>query len=77
MKDVIVPRAGLETDPVEVLEVLVAVGDVVTEGQPLIEVEGPKITFAIEADAPGTIVEILVAPGDECDPGSVVARLET
>ncbi|MEI8082279.1 MAG: biotin/lipoyl-containing protein [Actinomycetes bacterium] len=75
MIDVIVPKTGMETEPVEVLEILVSVGDLVDEGQPLMEVEGPKITFEIAAECAGTVAEILVAVGDERDPGSVIARL--
>ena len=75
MLDVIVPKTGMETEPVEILEVLVSVGDLVEEGQPLMEVEGAKVTFEIAAQCAGTIAEILVAVGDERAPGAVIARL--
>jgi biotin carboxyl carrier protein len=47
-----------------VLEVKVAPGDVVTEGQPLLIIEAMKMETAIAAPGAGTIKAVLVAAGD-------------
>lgn len=76
MIDVHIPKMGMSTVEVEVVDVMVQIGDVVGAGDGLIEVEGEKATFVIEAEAGGTVAEILVAPGDERVVGDVVARIE-
>ena len=76
LHDVIVPKAGLEGDSVEVVSVFVAVGDSVTVDTPLCEVEGAKITFEVVADVAGVVAEILVEEGDEIDAGQPVVRLQ-
>ncbi len=47
-----------------VLEVKVAPGDVVTEGQTLLLIEAMKMETAIAAPGAGTIKAVLVAAGD-------------
>jgi pyruvate/2-oxoglutarate dehydrogenase complex dihydrolipoamide acyltransferase (E2) component len=76
MIDVHIPKMGMSTVEVEVVSVLVSVGDAVTVGEELIEVEGDKATFAIEAEVAGTVAEILVTQGDEREVGDVVARID-
>jgi pyruvate/2-oxoglutarate dehydrogenase complex dihydrolipoamide acyltransferase (E2) component len=76
MTDVHIPKMGMSTVEVEITSVLVAVGDTVKVGDELVEVEGDKATFAIEAEVAGTIAEILVAQGDEREVGDVVVRIE-
>lgn len=49
-----------EFDEVEVVEVAVAVGDKVAEGDMLLEVATDKANLEIEAPHAGTIVEVLV-----------------
>ncbi|MGM7679146.1 biotin/lipoyl-containing protein [Microbacterium sp. A94] len=76
MFDIIVPKAGLEGDSVEIVSLLVSVGDAVTPGTPMCEVEGAKLSFEITAEVTGTVAEILVAEGDEIDAGGVVLRVQ-
>lgn len=49
-----------EFDEVEVVEVAVAVGDKVAEGDMLLEVATDKANLEIEAPHAGTVVEVLV-----------------
>lgn len=76
MTDVHIPKMGMSTVEVEVVSVLVSVGQAVAIGDELVEVEGDKATFAIEAEVAGTVAEILVQQGDEREVGDVVVRIE-
>ncbi|WMN61082.1 pyruvate dehydrogenase complex dihydrolipoyllysine-residue acetyltransferase [Pseudoalteromonas xiamenensis] len=74
LKDVFVPDIG--GDEVEVTEVLVSIGDVVTEEQSLITVEGDKASMEVPAPFAGTVKEIKVAAGAKVSTGSLVFVFE-
>ena len=63
MTDVVVPKWGLTMEDAEVLRWLKAVGDTVTEGEPILELETDKATGEVEAPASGVLAETLVEPG--------------
>ncbi|MDX6704062.1 MAG: hypothetical protein QOF26_4288 [Baekduia sp.] len=67
------PQMGLEVSEAAVLAVLVAPGDEVAEGQPLLEMETDKATTELEAPRAGFVVGIEVAEGDVVAVGAVVA----
>ena len=73
-KEVNVPDIG--GDEVEVTEVLVAVGDSVTEDQSLLNVEGDKAAMELPAPFAGTVKEIKVATGDKVSTGSLIFVFE-
>ena len=73
--DIKVPDIGDFTD-VPVVSVLVAVGDTVSEEDPLIEIESDKATMEVPSPATGKVVEIKVAEGDKVSEGSVIMVLE-
>ena len=73
--DVTMPKWGMSTQEGLLSEWLVAVGDTVTEGQPIATVETEKVDAEIEAPAPGVVTELLVEPGTEVEVGTVIARL--
>ncbi len=75
MTEICVPKAGMELGDVTIVRVLVAVGEPVSEGQPVVEVEGEKLTFEIEADASGIVSEVLVEAGQTASVGAVLIRL--
>ena len=56
----------------EVLAVMVAVGDEVKEGDPILEVETDKAAVEIPSPYTGRVKEILVNPGDEVKVGQVL-----
>ena len=58
-----------------VVEVLVARGNAITAGQPLVVIEAMKMEHELCADVDGTVVELLVQPGDAVDDGDVLLRL--
>jgi len=62
---------------VEIIEVLVAVGDVVAEEDSLITVETDKATMEIPSSHAGTIKELKVKLGDAISKGDLVVVLES
>lgn len=74
IKDVNVPDIG--GDEVNVTEIMVAVGDTVSEDQSLITVEGDKASMEVPAPFGGVIKEILVKSGDKVSTGSLIMRFE-
>ena len=72
LKDVLVPDIGDFAD-VPVVELLVAVGDVVALDAPLVAVESDKATMEIPAPFAGRIESLGVAVGDTVSEGTKVA----
>lgn len=72
--DVVVPDIG-DFDAVEVIEVLVSIGDVIEVEQALLTLESDKASMEIPSSAAGVVEEILVKLGDSVAEGSVVIRL--
>lgn len=71
-----VPDIG-DFDEVEIIEVLVAVGDAIEENQDLITLESDKAAMEIPSSTSGTIVGLNVALGDKVSEGSIILTLET
>lgn len=74
VQDVHVPDIG--GDEVNVTEIMVSVGDSVTEEQSLITVEGDKASMEVPAPFAGVVKEILVKSGDKVSTGSLIMRFE-
>jgi len=70
-----VPDVG-DFDEVEIIEVLVAVGDEIVENQDIITLESDKAAMEIPSNATGTIVGLNVAVGDKVAEGHVILTLE-
>ena len=69
-----VPDIG-DFDSVEVIEVLVAVGDTVEAEQSLITLESDKASMEIPSSHAGTIQSIAVGVGDKVAEGDVIATV--
>lgn len=74
-KEILVPDIG-DFDSVEVIEVLVSVGDKVEVEDSLISVESDKAAMEIPAPEAGVIKELKVAVGDNVSQGSLMLILE-
>jgi pyruvate/2-oxoglutarate dehydrogenase complex dihydrolipoamide acyltransferase (E2) component len=75
MTDVQIPKAGMSTVEVDVLEVLVEVGEHVTADTIVVIVEGEKAQFEVAAGVDGVVEEVLVEDGQECEVGDVLLRI--
>ncbi|TWX63686.1 dihydrolipoyllysine-residue acetyltransferase [Colwellia sp. C1TZA3] len=74
--EVVVPDIG-EDGEVDVIEVLVAVGDVIEAEDGLITLETDKATMDVPSPHAGTVKEIFITTGDKVKQGSIVIKLET
>jgi propionyl-CoA carboxylase alpha chain len=64
------------TMPGVIRRVLVAVGDAVVAGQPLVVLEAMKMEHQIGAPAGGTVTEVRVAEGEQVEAGSPLLAVE-
>ena len=64
-------------EAVRVTRWLKNIGDSVSQGEPLVEVETEKSVVEIEATAAGRLTEILVQVGQEASVGDPIAHIET
>ena len=76
IKEILVPDIG-DFDEVEVIEILVSVGDRIEAEDSLISLESDKATMEIPAPEAGVVKEIKVAIGDKVALGSVILLLES
>jgi 2-oxoglutarate dehydrogenase E2 component (dihydrolipoamide succinyltransferase) len=75
--DICAPADQTEGTRSQVLRWLKAVGDTVTQHEPLIELETDKVTVEVPAPASGVLREIVKGEQEEIAPGEVLGRLET
>ena len=76
IKKIIVPDLG-EASEVEVIELLVGIGEKVQENESLLVLESDKAAMEIPAPFSGTVKEISVNLGDQVTTGSEILTLET
>jgi pyruvate dehydrogenase E2 component (dihydrolipoamide acetyltransferase) len=62
-REIVMPRLSDSMEEGTILKWLVAEGDELHEGQPLVEVETDKAVVTHEADAPATVLALLVGEG--------------
>jgi 2-oxoglutarate dehydrogenase E2 component (dihydrolipoamide succinyltransferase) len=75
--DVRAPTEQSEGTRSQVLRWLKAVGESVTENEPLLEVETDKVTVEIASPGQGVLREILKQEQEEIEPGELLGRIET
>ncbi|MCO4798832.1 MAG: dihydrolipoyllysine-residue acetyltransferase [Colwelliaceae bacterium] len=74
--DIAVPDIG-EDGEVDIIDVLIAVGDEIAEEDGLITLETDKATMDVPSSHAGIVKEVLVSTGDKVKQGSLVIKLET
>lgn len=77
MTELKLPELGEGIESGTVINIMVKVGDAVTEEQSLLEVETDKVVVEVPSDAAGEVVEILVNTGDQVAQGTPIIRLAT
>jgi pyruvate dehydrogenase E2 component (dihydrolipoamide acetyltransferase) len=71
--DVIMPALGMAQETGKVLRWIKAEGDVVSKGEPLLEIETDKVTVEVESPAAGTLAGIRAAEGEDVPVGQAIA----
>ena len=61
--------------PGKVLQVLVAVGDAVEPGQPLVVLEAMKMETTLRAEIAGTVAAVGASPGDMVEAGAALVEI--
>ncbi len=74
--EVAVPDIG-EDGEVDVIDVLVSVGDVIEQEDGLITLETDKATMDVPSTHAGTVQEVYISTGDKVKQGTLVIKLET
>ena len=72
--DVLVPNLG-DIDEVEVTELCVSVGDLVSENDPIIVIESDKASMEVPAGMAGVIQSFAISLGDMVAEGSLIANI--
>ncbi len=75
LTEVRLPDIG-DFDEVEIIEILVSVGDTVAQEDSLITLESDKATMEIPSPAAGVVKEIKVSMGDKITEGALILLLE-
>ena len=75
LEDVKVPDIG-DFSGVDVIEVLVAVGDVIEEDQALLTLETDKASMEVPSSHAGTVKELKIGVGDKVSQGDFILVLE-
>ena len=71
------PVLGEGIDTATVVEVKVKVGDAVTVGQDVLDVETDKASMPVKSDVAGTVASIAVKQGDKVNVGAVIAVFDS
>ena len=74
--EVKLPELGDGIESGDVLEIFVAVGDVISEGQDIVEMETDKATVPVPASTGGKVTKILVDEGQTVAIGGVILEVE-
>ncbi len=74
--DVLLPQFGMGMTDGEIVKWHKAVGDQLTEGDLMAEVEAAKSTNELPAPVSGKLVEIVVNEGESAEVRAVIARIE-
>jgi pyruvate dehydrogenase E2 component (dihydrolipoamide acetyltransferase) len=74
-EEIVMPRLSDSMEEGTILKWMKAVGDEVAVGDELAEIETDKANMVYEADAAGTLIEIVADEGDTLPIGEVIARV--
>src|SRR5947209_776940 len=74
-REIIMPRLSDSMEEGTILQWLVAEGDQVEVGQPLVEIETDKATVTYEADEAGTVLALSVGEGSSVPLGAPIALI--
>ncbi len=71
-----IPELGEDVETVDVIAVLVTVGNALETGQAVIEVETEKASVEVPTDTAGTVLALHVKAGDSLSTGDPILTLD-
>ena len=74
-QNISVPDIG-DFDSVEIIEVLIKVGDQINVNDPIVTLESDKSSVEVPSPFSGTVLELNVKVGDKVSKGSPLAKLQ-
>ncbi len=77
IKEVKLPEISENVESGEVIEVLVAVGDLIEQEQSIVELETEKATFEVPSPVSGKVTEIHIKNGQTINVAQVIIKVET
>ncbi|MDR3644588.1 MAG: hypothetical protein P4M02_05895 [Clostridia bacterium] len=77
MREITMPKTGVNVTEVTVTKWLVSPGDEIKDGQAIVEIESYKATQEVSAQWDGTVEKLLVAEGDEVECNAPIAIVRT
>lgn len=76
MKDIKLPEVGENIESGTIVNIYVSVGDSISKGMDLLELETDKASLPVPSPIDGVVKEILVSTGDDVQIGTVIMRAE-
>lgn len=73
---IVLPKSGMGIEEATVVRWLKAEGELVKQGEALVEIETAKATMEVEAPASGTLMKILLAEGESAAVNSDIGVIE-
>lgn len=70
------PKVGDAADEVEITEIAAQIGGKIVEGETILVVETDKTQVEVPSPATGTIIDILIAVGDDVKTGAPILVIE-
>lgn len=77
VKEIQLPEISENVESGSVMSLLVSVGDVIKEGDSLLEIETDKAAVEVPSPAGGKITEIMISEGDDVAIGQTIMKVET
>ena len=74
--EITLPELGDGIESGDILEVFISVGDTVSEGDDIVEVETDKASVPVPATVSGTVVSVDVEPGQTVNIGAILITVE-
>lgn len=75
-REIKIPEVGENVESIQVVRVLVAVGDKIAADQPVLELETGKAVVEVPSPEGGTVMQITVSEGDDVKVGQLFAVVE-
>ena len=76
MIDVHIPKFGMSTVEVDVTDIMIAEGQRVAVGDPLVQIETEKALNVIESEHAGVVTEVLVNMDGTYEVGDLICRIQ-